>query len=160
MAGLWKEFKTFAVKGNVVDMAVRVMIGAAFGAIVQSAVADLLMPPIGLLTGGVDLGEQFVVLAAGEVAGGPYVTLEQAREAGAVVIAYGAFLNAVLRFFIIAAVLFVVVRWTNRLRSPDTPPAPSTRPCLFCTTPIHRQATRCPQCTSMVEPHPEPASGP
>ena len=147
MRNLWAEFKAFAVKGNMIDMAVGIMIGAAFGTVVKSIVDDLVMPPIGLITGGLDMSDRFVVLRDGNPAA-PYETLAAATEAGAVLLRYGAFINALVSFFIIAVVLFVIVRWTNKLRSPDTPPAPQSRSCPFCMSVVHEEATRCPQCTS------------
>ena len=147
MKKLWSEFKAFAVKGNMVDMAVGVMIGAAFGTVVKSIVDDLLMPPIGLITGGIDFSDRFVVLKAGDPSG-PYESLVAATEAGAVLLRYGRSANALISFLIVAMVLFMIVRWTNRLRSPDTPPAPKSRACPFCMSVVHEKATRCPQCTA------------
>jgi large conductance mechanosensitive channel len=129
-----KEFKEFALKGNVLDMAVGIIIGAAFGTIVQSLVNDVIMPPVGMLLGGVDFTDLFIVLQQGDAAAGPYATLEAAREAGAVVIAYGVFLNAVISFTIVAFAVFMLVRSFNRMRAektkeaetPGAPPAPTT----------------------------------
>jgi large conductance mechanosensitive channel len=123
------EFKEFAMKGNMLDMAVGIIIGAAFGTIIQSLVNDILMPPIGLLTGGVDFGDLFITLSAG-AGSGPYATLAAAQEAGAVTINYGIFINALISFLIIAFSLFMVVRNVNALRkaegeAPAAPPAPS-----------------------------------
>jgi large conductance mechanosensitive channel len=148
-----KEFKEFAVKGNVVDMAVGIVIGAAFTTVVKSIVDDLIMPPIALITGGLDFSNKFVILREG-AGGGEYLTLDQARQAGATVLSYGRLINAMVAFLIVALVLFFVVRWINRLRRPDTPPAPSTRSCPFCKSVIDRAATRCAHCTSEL---PEPA---
>jgi large conductance mechanosensitive channel len=127
-----KEFKEFAVKGNVLDMAVGIIIGAAFGTIVKSLVDDILMPPIGLLLGGVDFSDLFVTLRAGEVAG-PYATLALAREAGAVTVNYGLFVNGLISFLIVAFAVFLVVKSFNKLRAreeaapaaPPPPPEPS-----------------------------------
>jgi large conductance mechanosensitive channel len=124
-----KEFKEFAVKGNVLDMAVGIIIGAAFGTVVQSMVNDVLMPPIGILLGGVDFTDLFITLRQGAVPG-PYVTLAAAREAGAVTINYGVFANAVISFFIVAFAVFLLVKNFNRLKkqeaaAPAAPPAPS-----------------------------------
>ena len=123
-----KEFKEFAVKGNVLDMAVGIIIGAAFGTIVKSLVDDVLMPPIGLLLGGVDFTDLFLTLQAGTVAG-PYATLASAREAGAVTINYGVFINGVISFLIVAFAVFLLVRSFNKLKraeeaAPPAPPAP------------------------------------
>jgi len=112
-----KEFKEFALKGNVLDMAVGIIIGAAFGTIVQSLVNDVIMPPIGLLLGGVDFTDLFFVLRDGDVAAGPYATLAAAKDSGAVTIAYGVFLNAVISFTIVAFAVFMLVRSFNRLKA-------------------------------------------
>ncbi len=146
----WKDFQEFAVKGNVVDMAVGIMIGAAFTSVVQSLVDDILMPPIGMATGGIDFADQFLVLAEGSP-GGPYLSLAQANAAGAVTMRWGLFVNQTISFFIVALVLFLAVRWIANLRRPDSPPAPNTRACPACKTNIHREATRCPACTSQVD---------
>jgi large conductance mechanosensitive channel len=148
-----KEFREFAVRGNVVDMAVGIIIGGAFGTIVQSLVKDILMPPIGLLIGGVDFTDVFVVLKEGATAG-PYATLEAAQTAGAVTINLGLFVNALISFLLVAWAVFLLVRGMNRLRraqdeGADTP-APTTRPCPFCTMDMAIEATRCPHCTSEV----------
>lgn len=142
-----KEFQEFAVKGNVVDMAVGVMIGAAFSSVVKSVVDDLLMPPIGLIAGDLDFSQYYVVLREGATAG-PYTTVAAAKEAGAVLLTYGQFINATVNFLIVAFALFFVVRWINRLKRPDTPDAPRTKACPHCKSAIHKDATRCPQCTS------------
>ena len=134
-------------------MAVGIVVGGAFTTLVKSGVSDLLMPPIGLLTGGLSFSDQFLVLRPGETAG-PYPTLKEAQEAGAVVMTYGNFLDNCISLAIVAVVMFFLVRWINKLRSPDTPPAPNTKPCPFCKTAIHMSATRCPSCTSQ---QPEPA---
>ena len=123
-----KEFKEFAVKGNVLDMAVGIIIGAAFGTIVKSLVDDVLMPPIGLLLGGVDFTDLFLTLKTGSIAG-PYATLAAAREAGAVTINYGVFINGLLSFLIVAFAVFLVVKSFNKLKkqeeaAPEAPPAP------------------------------------
>lgn len=145
-----REFKEFAIKGNVIDMSVGVIIGAAFGAVVKSLVDDVLMPPLGLLTGGLDFANHFLVLHGGRTPG-PYSTLAEAKASGATVIAYGAFLNAVVAFLLVSFALFFVVRWMNRLRRPDTPPAPNTKACPFCKSSIDSTATRCAYCTSELE---------
>ncbi len=151
LAGLmFEEFKEFAIKGNVVDMAVGIILGAAFSGLVDSLVKDLLMPPLGALTGDLDFAEQFVVLRAGSQPG-PYVSLAAAREAGAIVMAYGVFINAVVSFLMVALALFFIVRWMNRLRRPDTPAAPTTRACPFCKSSIDVTASRCAHCTSALD---------
>ena len=144
-----KEFKEFAMRGNVVDMAVGIIIGGAFGTIVKSLVADVIMPPIGLLLGGVDFSDFFVVLKEGATAG-PYVALADAKEAGAVVIGYGQFLNAVISFLIVAFAVFLLIKSINRLkRQEEVPPAePTTKECPKCFSTISIKAVRCPNCTS------------
>ncbi|GAB4352180.1 MAG: large-conductance mechanosensitive channel protein MscL [Immundisolibacter sp.] len=144
-----KEFRDFAMRGNVVDMAVGIIIGAAFGAIVKSLVADLLMPPLGLLLGNVDFANLFLVLGEGTVPG-PYATLAAAREAGAVTLNYGLFINAVVSFVIVAFAVFVLIRTLNRMKRAEEPAAPTTRECPHCCTPIPLAASRCPHCTSAL----------
>ena len=140
-----KEFKAFIMRGNVLDLAVAVIIGAAFGGIVTSAVNDVFMPPIGLLLGNVDFKDMFISLS-----GQSYPTLAAAKAAGAPVIAYGVFLNAIINFLIVGAVIFLVVRTANKLQKPAEAPAPTTKDCPFCATAIPIPATRCPNCTSQL----------
>lgn len=140
-----KEFKAFMMRGNVLDLAVAVIIGAAFGGIVTSAVNDVFMPPIGLLLGNVDFKDLFISLS-----GQSYPTLAAAKAAGAPVIAYGVFLNAIINFLIVGAVIFLVVRTANKLQKPVEAPAPATKDCPFCATAIPIPATRCPHCTSQL----------
>ena len=148
-----EEFKKFAMRGNVVDMAVGVVIGAAFGPIVKSAVDDLLMPPIGLLMGNVDFRDLFVVLHRGEKAVGDAATLAEARAQGDVVLAYGSFFNTIVSFVIVAFAVFLLVKAVNRLAAKEAPPPPpNTRECPMCCGAIPRMAKRCPQCTSEVAP--------
>jgi large conductance mechanosensitive channel len=133
---MFKEFREFAVKGNVVDLAVGVIIGVAFGAVVSSLVADIIMPPLGLLLGGVDFKDFFVVLREGLKAPAPYATLADAKAAGAVTLNYGLFLNAVLNFLVVAWAIFLLVRAMNRLRrqqavAPDPVPVPSAEEALL-----------------------------
>ncbi len=142
-----KEFKEFILRGNVVDMAVGIVIGAAFSAVVTSLVQHVLMPPIGLLLGGMDFSNLFIVLKAGDPAG-PYLTLLDAQAAGAVTLDYGLFINAVVSFLVVAAALFFVVRAVNRLRRPQPAAAPTTKKCPFCGSDIALEATRCAHCTS------------
>jgi large conductance mechanosensitive channel len=143
-----KEFKTFVMKGNVLDLAVAVIIGAAFGAIVTSVVNDMIMPPIGMVLGHMDFKELFVSLN-----GQSYATMAAAKAAAAPVIAYGQFLNTVINFLIVAFVIFLVVRTANKLQrqpAPAAPAAPATKDCKFCCQPIPIPATRCPHCTSQL----------
>lgn len=137
-----KDFKAFVIKGNVLDLAVAVIIGAAFGAIVVSAVNDIIMPPIGLILGHVDFKELFISLN-----GQTYPTLAAAKTAGAPVIAYGQFLNTVINFVIIAFVIFLVVRAASKMKKPADP---TTKDCPFCFTAIPIPAKRCPHCTSQL----------
>jgi large conductance mechanosensitive channel len=140
-----KEFREFAVKGNVMDMAIGIIIGAAFGRIVASLVNDVLMPPIGLLLGKVDFANLFISLS-----GTAYSSLAAAKAAGAPTLNYGVFLNTVLEFLIVAFVVFLLVKQVNRLRREPAPAAPTTRDCPHCLTEIPLKATRCPACTSQL----------
>ena len=139
-----KEFKEFAMRGNVIDLAVGFIIGAAFGKIVTSLVNDIIMPPIGLLLGQVDFSNLFVNLS-----GTPYASLQQAQAAGAPTINIGVFINTVIDFVIVAFVLFLLIKQVNRFtRKPEVPAAPATKECPYCVSTIPIKATRCPQCTS------------
>lgn len=148
---MFKEFKEFALKGSVLDMAVGIIIGAAFGTVVQSFVADILMPPLGLLLGHVDFANLFLILGGGSVPG-PYVTLAQAQAAGAVTFNYGLFINKLISFLIVAFALFLVIKSMNRLRKKQEAAAPpaETKECPFCLSAIPLKARRCPHCTSEV----------
>ena len=141
-----KEFKEFIMRGNVLDMAIAIVIGIAFGTIVTSIVNDLIMPPIGLVLGNVDFSNLFVNLSSK-----PYSSLAEAKAAGAAVIAYGAFINTVINFLIVAVVMFVVIKVFNQFRRKQEPPAPATKECPYCITAIHVKATRCPHCTSELK---------
>jgi large conductance mechanosensitive channel len=150
-----KEFKEFALKGNVVDMAVGIIIGGAFGTIVKSLVDDIIMPPIGFVLKGIDFNDFFLVLKAGETVPPPYETLIAAREAGAVTLNYGVFVQSTVSFLIVAWAVFLLVKGMNRLRrkeEADAPTEPTTRECPRCLSTIPLKATRCPQCTSEIEP--------
>jgi large conductance mechanosensitive channel len=150
--GFLREFREFAMRGNVVDLAVGVIIGAAFTSVVNALVNDILMPPLGLVIGGADFKNLFFVLRRG-AAPGPYQTVEAAKEAGAVTINIGLFLNAVLGFLLVAFAVFLLVRFINRVRRTETaPPPPETRKCPYCVSDIPLAAVRCPQCTSEVAP--------
>jgi large conductance mechanosensitive channel len=156
MRGMIKEFREFAVRGNVIDMAVGIIIGAGIATVARSIVDDLIMPPLGLVLGNVDFADLFIVLREG-AAPPPYPTLAAAREAGAVTVNYGAFVNAVLSFVIVAFAAFILVRSINRLRrrekDPDSPPVdPANRTCPYCVLEIPAAATRCAHCTSDLEP--------
>jgi len=148
-----KDFKAFILRGSVVDLAVGVIIGAAFGSIVKSLVDDLLMPPIGLITGGIDFANKFIVLKDGVKAAAPYASLAEAKAAGAVTLNYGLFVNATVSFLIVAACVFLVIRLVARLQTPAltaVPAAPTTKDCAFCATAIPLAAKRCPNCTSQL----------
>jgi large conductance mechanosensitive channel len=138
-----KEFREFAMRGNVVDLAVGVIIGAAFGKIVTSLVNDIIMPPLGLVLGQVDFSNLFISLS-----GKSYGSLTEAKAAGAATLNYGVFINNVLDFIIVAFAVFLLVRGINRLHHAPSPPAPTTRPCPYCLTAVPMAATRCPACTS------------
>jgi large conductance mechanosensitive channel len=147
---MWKEFKDFAVKGNVLDMAVGIIIGAAFGTIARSLVNDIIMPPIGLILGNVDFSNLMIVLKPGLEILPPYATTEAATQAGAVTINYGVFFNSVISFLIVAFAVFMLVKTFNRMkRKEDTPPPePTVKNCPFCLSEIPIKATKCGHCTS------------
>jgi large conductance mechanosensitive channel len=151
--GMMKEFKEFAVRGNVVDMAVGIIIGGAFGTVVKSFVDDVMMPPLGMLVGNIDFQNILVVLRQGTPAG-PYESLAAAKDAGAVTLNLGLFVNAIVSFAIVAFAVFLLIRSLNRLKRKDEAPAPAptTRDCPFCMSSIPLKATRCPHCTSEVTP--------
>ena len=149
-----KDFKTFIMRGNVVDLAVGIIIGIAFGAIISSFVNDVLMPPIGLGLGKIDFSNLMIVLKDGVTTAGPYASLAAAKAAGATTINYGMFINTIINFIIVAAVVFFfVVRPIARLqaRKVAEPAAPTTKDCPFCVTAIPIKATRCPYCTSELK---------
>lgn len=151
--GVVKEFREFAVRGSVIDMAVGIIIGGAFGTVVKSFVDDVLMPPLGILVGGVDFQDVLLVLRQGTPAG-PYETLAAAREAGAVTLNLGLFINAMVSFALVAFAVFLLVRAVNRLKRKEEvgpTPVPTTRDCPFCMSSIPVKARRCPFCTSEVE---------
>ena len=150
---MFKDFKEFVMRGNVVDMAIGIVIGAAFGTIVKSFVDDVLMPPIGLLLGNVDFSNLFVTLKEGGKAAGPYASLAAAKAAGAVTLNLGLFISTIISFIIIAFAVFLVIKGINRMkREKEAPPAEvSTKQCPFCMSEISLAATRCPHCTSQLE---------
>jgi large conductance mechanosensitive channel len=148
---MFKEFKEFAMRGNVVDMAVGIIIGAAFGTIVTSLVSDVIMPPIGLLLGSVDFSNLFVVLKEGTTPG-PYASLAAAKGAGAVSLNVGVFINTLINFVIVAFAIFMLIRGMNKMRrQPEAAPAePTTKTCPHCLSTIPIKATRCAFCTSQL----------
>jgi len=150
--GMMKEFKDFAMRGNVVDMAVGIIIGAAFGTIVKSLVSDIIMPPIGMALGNVDFANIFSVIKEGATAG-PYGSLAAAQEAGAVTINWGVFINTIISFIIVAFCVFLIIRSINNMkRKEEAPPEePTTKECGFCFSTIPIKATRCPSCTSELK---------
>lgn len=152
--GMGQEFKDFAMRGNVVDMAVGIIIGGAFGTIVKSLVSDVIMPPIGLMMGGVDFANLFVVMKEGAKGAAPYASLADAQAAGAVTINYGIFFNAIVSFLIVAFAVFMMIKGLNNLkRQEEAPPEePTTKECPFCLSTIAISATRCPNCTSELAP--------
>ena len=146
-----KEFKAFAIRGNVVDMAVGIIIGAAFGAIVKSLVDDVIMPPIGMLLGNVDFSNLFIVLKEGVAAAAPYASLADAKKAGAVTINYGVFVNSMISFAIVAFAVFLLIKNINKMKKDEAPAAPVTKECPYCASAIAIKATRCPHCTSELK---------
>jgi len=143
---MWKEFKKFAMQGSVLDLAIGIIIGAAFGRIVTSFVSDIVMPPIGLVLGNVDFTNLFINLS-----GTPYATLEAAKAAGAATINYGVFLMTIIDFLIVAFVIFLVVRQINAMKAKPAPAAPATKQCPYCLSSVPLKATRCPFCTSELK---------
>ena len=149
---MFKEFKEFAMRGNVVDMAVGIIIGAAFGTIVNSVLSDIIMPPIGLFLGNVDFSGLFIILKEGKIAG-PYVSPAAAKAAGAVTVNYGIFVNTVINFLIVAFSVFLLIRYINKLKKEENvpPPVPTTKECPYCLSIIPINATRCAHCTSQLK---------
>jgi large conductance mechanosensitive channel len=144
---MFREFKDFAMRGNVVDMAVGIIIGAAFGTIIKSLVSDVIMPPIGLALGNVDFAQLFAVIKQG-VPAGPYAMLADAQAAGAVTVNYGVFINTIISFIIIAFAVFMLIRQMNRMKREEPAPEPNTKECPYCLSTIPIKATRCGYCTS------------
>lgn len=146
-----KDFKAFIMRGNVIDLAIGVIIGIAFGAVVKSLVDDVIMPPIGLATGGIDFSNKFVVLKDGAAAAAPYASVAAAKAAGATTLNYGLFVNNIVSFLIIAFCAFLLVRAVNKLMHPHgTPDVPKMKSCPYCAMEIPIAATRCPNCTSQL----------
>jgi len=150
-----KEFKEFIMRGNVIDMAVGIIIGVAFGTIVNSLVKDIIMPPISLALGRVDFSNLFVLLKSGKEVPPPYYTISEAQAAGAVTLNYGAFINYVFTFLIVAFAVFLLIRAINNMRrraeAPKAAAAPTTKDCPYCVSKIPLKATRCPSCTSELK---------
>jgi large conductance mechanosensitive channel len=144
---MWKEFKEFAIKGNAIDLAVGVIIGAAFGSIVTSLVKDILMPPLGLITGGLDFSNKFMILKAAPN-GAVFATPAEAAKAGAITWNYGNFITLVINFVIVALCIFLLIRAINKMKKPTSTAAPVSKDCPYCAMTIPLKATRCPHCTS------------
>jgi large conductance mechanosensitive channel len=142
-----KEFRDFAIKGNVVDLAVAVIIGGAFGKIVTSFVSDILMPPLGLLLGNVDFANLFITLTPGKT----FESLKQAKDAGAATLNYGLFINTVIDFVFVAFAIFLMIKQINRFKKEEAPAPVTTRDCPFCCSAVPLAASRCPHCTSQLE---------
>ncbi len=140
---MWKEFKEFALKGNVLDLAIGIIIGAAFGRIVNSLVNDILMPPFGLLLGRINFSDLYISLS-----GTPYSSLSAAKEAGAATLNYGMFINEIISFLIISFAIFILVKQVNRFKKPAPPAAPATKECPYCLSAVPAGARRCAFCTS------------
>ena len=145
-----KEFRDFAVRGNVLDLAIAVVIGGAFGTIVKSLVDDIIMPPIGVLLGNVDFSNLFLVLKEGSKLAGPYVSVAAAKDAGAITLNFGLFINAMVSFTIIAFAIFMLVKVINRLKREEVPAETTVQDCPYCLSSIPRKASRCPHCTSQL----------
>lgn len=144
---MWEEFKKFAMRGSVIDLAIGIILGTAFGAIVNSFVNDIIMPPIGLLLGKVDFSNLFINLSKT-----PYASLAETQQAGAPTINYGIFINTIINFLIVAFVLFLIIRQVNRWTAkPAEPAAPTTKECPYCYSQIPIKATRCPNCASQLQ---------
>lgn len=148
---MFKEFKEFALRGNVVDMAVGIIVGAAFGTIVNSLVSDVIMPPIGLLLGRVDFSNLYAVLKAGKDGLVSYPSLAAAKAAGAVTLNLGVFVNTLINFLILAFAVFLLVKGMNSMKRKQQAPAPTTKECSYCFSAIPIKATRCPHCTSELK---------
>ena len=144
---MWKEFKEFAVKGNAIDLAIGVIIGAAFGSVIASLVKDIIMPPLGLLTGGLDFSNQFLVLTAAP-GGATFATPADAAKAGAITWNYGNFITLLINFLIVALAIFLVVKAINQMKRPAPAAEPVSKDCPACAMTIPIKATRCPHCTS------------
>jgi len=147
---MWKDFKAFIMRGNVLDLAVAVVIGAAFSGIVKSLVDDIIMPPIGLALGHVDFSNLFLVIKDGTKAPPPYASLAAAKDAGAVTINYGIFINTLIAFLIVALAVFIIVRMVSKMYAKPAPAADNTKACPRCTSSIPKAASKCPQCTADI----------
>jgi large conductance mechanosensitive channel len=147
---VFKEFREFAMRGNVIDMAVGIIIGASFGAVVNSLVGDIIMPPIGVLLNNVDFTSLFVTIREGTVPG-PYISIAAAKAAGAVTVNYGVFVSTIVSFLVVAFSVFLLIRSVNSFKRKETPPPPSTRECPYCLSAVPVGAVRCAHCTSELK---------
>ena len=152
---MWKDFKTFLMRGNVLDLAVAVVIGASFGAVVKSMVDDIIMPPIGLAAGKLDFSNLFILLKDGKPGHAPYTSPAMAKADGAVTLNYGSFINTIIAFLIVAACVFLIVRVASRFAAKPVAPPPNTKACPECAMSIPIAAKRCPNCTTVLSLHPE-----
>lgn len=141
-----KEFRSFIMRGNVIDLAVAFIMGGAFGAIISSLVKDIIMPVVGVLLGGVDFTNLFITLK-----GGPFASLADAQKAGAATVNYGVFINTIITFLIVALAMFMLIKGMNAMRKPAPAPAPTTKECPYCLSTVPLKATRCPNCTSELK---------
>ena len=146
-----KEFKEFAVKGNMIDMAVGIIIGAAFSGVVNSLVKDIIMPPFNLIMSRINFSNLFVTLKDGANVAGPYPSIDAANQAGAIILNIGAFLNTMVSFLIVAVAVFMLIKMINKLKKAPAPAPVNTKKCPYCKTDIHKDATRCPNCTSEIK---------
>ena len=146
-----KEFKEFAVKGNMIDLAVGIIIGAAFSGVVNSLVKDIIMPPFNLIMSKINFSNLFLTLKDGADVAGPYPSVDAANQAGAIILNIGAFLNTMVSFLIVAVAVFILIKGINKLKKAPVPAPANTKKCPYCLTDIHKDATRCPNCTSEVK---------
>ena len=146
-----KEFKEFAVKGNMIDMAVGIIIGAAFSGVVNSLVKDIIMPPFNLIMSKINFSNLFFTLKDGADVAGPYPSVDAANQAGAIILNIGAFLNTMISFLIVAVAVFLLIKAINQLKKAPAPAPVNTKKCPYCLTDIHKDATRCPNCTSEIK---------
>lgn len=146
-----KEFKEFAVKGNMIDMAVGIIIGAAFSGVVNSLVKDIIMPPFNLIMSKINFSNLFFTLKDGANVAGPYPSVDAANQAGAIILNVGAFLNTMISFLIVAVAVFILIKAINKLKKAPVPTPANTKKCPYCLTDINKDATRCPNCTSEVK---------
>ncbi len=146
-----KEFKEFAVKGNMIDMAVGIIIGAAFSGVVNSLVKDIIMPPFNLIMSKINFSNLFFTIKDGADVAGPYASVDAANQAGAIILNIGAFLNTLVSFLIVAVAVFMLIKAINKLKKAPAPAPVNTKKCPYCKTDIHKDATRCPNCTSEIK---------